>query len=79
LAIPGGLVSPWLFLVPILVLIVLQSIGDPVRSSIGLLVVALGVPVSLWVLEHRRHSGEPPSASLAPDEGSPVSAIHTNP
>ena len=59
LAMPGYPVSPLLFLVPILAVIVLRILGDPVHSSIGLLVVVLGVPVSGWVLSqatasHRR-------------------------
>jgi len=49
LAIPGYPVSPMLFLVPILVVIALRIMSDPLRASIGLLVVTLGVPVSGWV------------------------------
>jgi basic amino acid/polyamine antiporter, APA family len=58
LATPGYPVSPLLFLVPILTVIVLGIVRDPSRSSIGLLVVALGVPVSGWVLSKRRSFGE---------------------
>jgi APA family basic amino acid/polyamine antiporter len=62
--IPGYPVSPWLFLVPVLAVLALQILGNPVRASIGLSVVALGVPVSAWALAHRRHAGAaaaPPS------------------
>jgi len=67
LAIPGYPVSPLLFLVPILVVIVLQIIGDPLSASIGLLVVALGVPVSGWVVSKRRSAAET-TAACPPDE-----------
>jgi len=76
LAIPGYPVSPLMFLVPVLVVIVLQIMGDPLRASIGLLVVALGVPVSGWVVSKRRFAG-PTAAARPPDEtaGSPSTAI----
>jgi len=76
LAIPGYPVSPLLFLVPILVVIVLKMMGDPLRTSIGLLVVALGVPVSGWVVSQRRSAGET-NADRPPDETavSPSTAI----
>jgi APA family basic amino acid/polyamine antiporter len=77
--IPGYPVSPWLFLVPVLAVIALQLLRNPVRGSIGLSVVALGVPVSAWVLAHRRPAGAveahlPPT--LADRES--VSTIGTN-
>ena len=66
--IPGYPVSPWLFLVPILTVIVLQILGDPLRAAIGLPVVVLGVPVSAWVLAQRRGaSGGVPSRSADRD------------
>jgi APA family basic amino acid/polyamine antiporter len=75
-AIPGYPLAPILFLVPILIVIVLRMISDPLRSSIGLLTVALGVPVSGWVLSKRRASGET-SATRMPDEQAvaPLTAI----
>jgi APA family basic amino acid/polyamine antiporter len=58
LAIPGYPVSPLLFLVPILVVMALAILRDPVRPSIGLLVVALGVPVSSWLMPKHRSGAE---------------------
>ena len=42
---PGYPISPLLFLIPILIVILLRIARDPVHSSIGLLVVLLGIPV----------------------------------
>jgi basic amino acid/polyamine antiporter, APA family len=64
---PGYPISPILFLISILVLIVLLVLGNPVQASIGLFVVALGVPVSGWVVAWRRSaSTEPSSVSINP-------------
>ena len=54
LATPGYPVSPLLFLVPVLIVIVLRTVSDPVHSLIGLSVVALGIPASGWVLSRPR-------------------------
>ena len=62
LATPGYPVSPLLFLVPVLIVIVLRILRDPAASSIGLFVVVLGIPVSGWVL-----SDAGPPASARPD------------
>jgi APA family basic amino acid/polyamine antiporter len=51
---PGYPVSPLLFLVPVLTVILLRIARDPVRSSIGLLVVVLGIPFASWILPGRR-------------------------
>jgi APA family basic amino acid/polyamine antiporter len=53
LATPGFPISPLLFLVPIIILIVLRVLRDPVRSSIGFVVLLLGVPVSGWIVARR--------------------------
>ena len=47
---PGFPVSPLLFLVPIVALMVLRILRDPLRTSIGFFILLLGVPVSGWVL-----------------------------
>ena len=47
LATPGFPVSPLLFLVPIVaILIVMRIVRDPLRTSIGFFILLLGVPVS---------------------------------
>jgi APA family basic amino acid/polyamine antiporter len=55
---PGFPISPLLFLGPIVVLMLLRVMRDPVRSSIGFFILLLGVPVSGWVLSRRRPIGE---------------------
>jgi basic amino acid/polyamine antiporter, APA family len=55
---PGFPVSPLLFLVPIVVLIVMRILRDPLRTSIGFCILLLGVPVSGWVLARRRPASE---------------------
>ncbi len=50
---PGFPLAPLVFLVPTALLIVAVVVGDPVRSLVGLLVVAAGVPVSAWVVRRR--------------------------
>ena len=67
LPVPGFPISPLLFLIPILFVIALGTMRDPRRTSIGLLVVALGVPVSGWVLSKRRSAGDTGGDRL-PDE-----------
>lgn len=55
---PGFPVSPLLFLVPIVVLIIMRIVRDPLRTSIGFVVLLLGVPVSGWMLKRHRPTGE---------------------
>ncbi len=50
---PGYPISPILFLVSSLVLIVLLVLGNPIQASIGLVVVALGIPLSGWAVAWR--------------------------
>ena len=50
LATPGFPVSPLLFLVPIVALILMSILRDPLRSLIGFFILLLGVPVSNRVL-----------------------------
>lgn len=59
---PGYPISPILFLVSSLVLIVLLVLGNPTQASIGLVVVALGVPVSGWAVAWGRPAASKPSA-----------------
>jgi APA family basic amino acid/polyamine antiporter len=68
---PGYPVSPLLFLVPISFVIVAATIRDPVRCSIGLLVVALGMPIAGWLLPTGRAS--PASPADEPTDGIAVS------
>jgi basic amino acid/polyamine antiporter, APA family len=51
---PGFPFSPLLFLVPIVLLIVMKIVRDPLRTSIGFFILLLGVPVSVWVLRPHR-------------------------
>jgi basic amino acid/polyamine antiporter, APA family len=62
LATPGFPVSPLLFLVPIVVLMALRIMRDPLRTSIGFVILLLGVPVSGWVLSRRRLLGNTATA-----------------
>jgi APA family basic amino acid/polyamine antiporter len=75
--IPGYPISPWLFLVPVLAVLALQILGNPLRAAIGLSVVALGVPVSTLALAHRRHAGAAEAAPAAFAESESVSTIGT--
>jgi APA family basic amino acid/polyamine antiporter len=50
---PGYPLSPLLFLIPVLIVILLRIARDPIRSSIGLLVVLLGVPFANWIASSR--------------------------
>ncbi len=53
LATPGFPISPLLFLIPIVSLIVLRTLRDPLRTSIGFVILLLGVPVSGWMMKRR--------------------------
>jgi APA family basic amino acid/polyamine antiporter len=76
LALRGYPVSPLLFLIPILVVMALRVVRDPVRTSLGMLVVLLGVPVSSWMLLKRRLRSETAvTESATPTAGSPSTAI----
>jgi APA family basic amino acid/polyamine antiporter len=50
---PGFPLSPLLFLIPVLIVILLRIGRDPARSSLGLLVVLLGVPFADWIVSGR--------------------------
>jgi basic amino acid/polyamine antiporter, APA family len=54
---PGYPITPLLFLLPIVTVILLRVASDPMRSSIGLLVVLLGIPLSASVLSTRQDTG----------------------
>ena len=66
IAIPGYPVAPLLFLVPVLIVIVLQTLRDPLRAAIGLGVVAVGLPVSGLVLASQHRAAPPPAFDLRP-------------
>jgi APA family basic amino acid/polyamine antiporter len=63
--IPGYPVAPLLFLVPVLILIILQGARDWTTTAIGLAVVAAGVPISGLVVAARRRGGEPAPDSVS--------------
>lgn len=52
----GYPVSPLAFIVPVLMIVALLIVGNPLRSGVGLLVVLLGVPIAGWVAAHRQVS-----------------------
>jgi basic amino acid/polyamine antiporter, APA family len=58
LATPGFPFSPLLFLIPIVILIVMAILHDPMGTSLGFFILLLGVPVSGWVLARRRSVSE---------------------
>ena len=53
---PGYPATPLLFLVPTLGLLVLLALGNPVRVSVGVAIVILGVPV-YYLMFRRRAAG----------------------
>jgi basic amino acid/polyamine antiporter, APA family len=63
LVIPGYPIAPLVFLVPVLIVIGLQTLRDPLRAAIGLGVVAAGLPISGLVLPSRRQPGDLAPAS----------------
>jgi APA family basic amino acid/polyamine antiporter len=58
-AVPGYPFAPLVLLVPVLIVIVLQSARDPLRAGIGSAVVLAGVPISGLVVSSRRGGREP--------------------
>jgi len=77
-AAPGYPISPLLFLIPTLAVIVSQFVRDPVHSTIGLIVVALGVPVSGWVLS-RHPTAALTMASRSADESAALASTSAEP
>jgi basic amino acid/polyamine antiporter, APA family len=73
LATPGFPVSPLLFLIPVVTIIILLVLRDPLRASIGLLIVLLGVPISGWVVARSRSRGESVQTRSAGDGNGPPS------
>jgi APA family basic amino acid/polyamine antiporter len=87
LATPGYPISPLLFLLPVLTVIVFQTLGDPRHSLIGLLVVALGIPFSGLVLSKRpapalivasRSADAPAGSPSVSSDHPPITTIGTN-
>jgi APA family basic amino acid/polyamine antiporter len=70
LAIPGYPLSPLLFLLPVLALIILMTLGKPWETSIGLLVVVAGLPVSLFLI---------PRVNRPKDASLPIEPAHLDP
>jgi basic amino acid/polyamine antiporter, APA family len=73
LATPGFPLSPLLFLIPVVTIIILLVLRDPLRASIGLLIVLLGVPISGWVVARSRSRGESVQTRSAGDGNCPPS------
>jgi basic amino acid/polyamine antiporter, APA family len=71
LAIPGYPVTPILFLVPVVLVIVLQLLRDWKMAAMGLGIIAVGLPASLLVVPRRPATVHP--------ESSPVSTFTNNP
>jgi basic amino acid/polyamine antiporter, APA family len=59
----GYPISPLLFLIPMVTVILLQILRYPGPGLIGLTLVVLGVPVAVWLIPEHRSSGQ----SNAPD------------
>jgi APA family basic amino acid/polyamine antiporter len=62
----GYPISPLLFLVPMVTVILLQILRYPIPGLIGLTVVVLGIPVAVWLIsEHRSfdESSDPDSTA----------------
>ncbi len=84
----GYPVTPLLFLLPIVTVIVLQIARDPLHSSIGLAVVLLGIAFAGWVVsdhrlsDHRSHASDLATETLNPnstlDDPSSVPSIGTH-
>jgi APA family basic amino acid/polyamine antiporter len=70
---PGFPLSPLLFLIPVVTIIILLVLRDPLRASIGLLIVLLGVPISGWVVARSRSRGESVQTRSAGDGNGPPS------
>ncbi len=86
LAPPGYPISPLLFLVPMVTVILMQLMRFPVPGFIALAVVALGIPVAAWLIPERRSTDESnaPESTTEPtnrdsklDESSAVPFIGT--
>jgi basic amino acid/polyamine antiporter, APA family len=58
LSTPGFPISPLLFLVPIVGVMALRILRYPRETSIGFIILLLGIPVFGWVLTRRRPAGE---------------------
>jgi APA family basic amino acid/polyamine antiporter len=50
---PGFPVSPIVFVVPTLALVVMLILRDPIRALVGLIVVLAGILASAWVVGHK--------------------------
>jgi basic amino acid/polyamine antiporter, APA family len=75
LAPPGYPISPLLFLLPIVTVILLQTARDPLHSSIGLAVVSLGMPFAGWVISDRRSSDRSNASDSATEMMNPDSTL----
>ncbi len=62
--VPGHPFTPLGFIVPAVAILAMQAASDPIRSGIGMGVVALGIPASGFFLKATRAS----SATMVPDD-----------
>ncbi len=76
MATPGYPVTPLLFLVPVLIVIVLRIVGDPVHSLTGLFVVVLGIPVSGLMPSGRRPAD---AGTVGPSNSTELSSVSISP
>jgi APA family basic amino acid/polyamine antiporter len=74
----GYPLSPLLFLIPIVMVILLRIASDPRNSLIGLLVVLLGLPFAGWVLPRRPPATGVTSSDSTRDDSSAVPIIGTH-
>jgi APA family basic amino acid/polyamine antiporter len=83
----GYPITPLLFLVPVVTVILLRTARDPIHSLAGLAVVILGIPVARWVVTDRRlsYEGHPAGEAAATinsdstlDNPTPVPTIGTH-
>jgi basic amino acid/polyamine antiporter, APA family len=73
---PGYPLSPLVFFVPVVALIILVTLRNPLRAAIGLLVVLVGVLVSGWVVAHSQKAGDDHSSQEADADSAPPSTSH---
>lgn len=74
IAIPGYPVAPLLFLVPVVVVIALQTARDWKMAAVGLGIIVVGLPASLLTVPPRRPAGA--ARRVNPDSNSPALNLH---
>lgn len=74
--IPGFPLTPLGFIIPVALIVVLRLAGDPIRSGIGMAIVALGLPAYKFFLRtpSRKVTESPPAASEDPSPDPAISS-----